>query len=58
MITVKEMILQLLELPMNGKLNIRVEKPGMGAHYELESELKRLTEGVIFDRESGEYYLE
>jgi hypothetical protein len=56
MITVKEMIMQLLELPMNTKLHRRVEKDG--AYFDVEYKMEPLSEGIVFNRSTGEYYLE
>ncbi len=58
MITVKELITQLLELPMNTKLSRRQELPSSEMNFELEYKMERLQEGVLFDRRSGEYYIE
>jgi hypothetical protein len=58
MITVKELITQLLELPMNTKLSRRQELPSSEMNFELEYKMERLQEGVVFDRRSGEYYIE
>ncbi len=58
MITVKELITQLLELPMNTKLSRRQEIPSSEMNFELEYKMERLQEGVVFDRRSGEYYIE
>ncbi len=58
MITVKELITQLLELPMNTKLSRRQEIPSSEMNFELEYKMERLQEGVLFDRRSGDYYIE
>lgn len=58
MITVKELITQLLELPMNTKLSRRQELPSSEMNFELDYKMERLQEGVLFDRRSGEYYIE
>ncbi len=58
MITVKELITQLLELPMNTKLSRRQELPSSEMNFELEYKMERLQEGVLFDRRSGDYYIE
>lgn len=58
MITVKELITQLLELPMNTKLSRRQEIPSSTCDFEMEDKFLSLQEGVNFDRKTGEYYIE